>query len=398
MSDFHVSSEEDIKSGKTTDIYFARTEKILEAEGAEDTEVLAEVTSGSLPNDWPWALLTGLDEVAKLFEGVPVDVDALPEGTAFTPHDKKGVRVPLLTIEGSYYDFSTLETPMLGLLCHSSGVSTKSARIRKIGWDKNILAFGIRRMHPALAPMLDRSAYIGGLDSVSSVAGAEEIGKEPTGTMPHALIITLGDQVKAWKAFDEHIPEDVPRIALVDTYSDEKEEAIKAAEALGGRLDGVRLDTPGSRKGNFADLIEEVRWELDIRGFDDVDIVVSGGLDEHNILPLAEAGADAFGVGTSVTNAPVLNLAMDIVDVEGKPAAKRGKFGGRKDVWRCDDCLEYVVEPAGEESPNCPECGERTEKALEPLIRDGEIVRDLPSPDDIRDRVLNQLKKLELDL
>ncbi|KXA96770.1 nicotinate phosphoribosyltransferase, partial [candidate division MSBL1 archaeon SCGC-AAA259I09] len=74
------------------------------------------------------------------------------------------------------------------------------------------------------------------------------------------------------------------------------------------KLDGVRLDTPSSRRGDFAKLVREVRWELDIRGFEHVDIVVSGGLDEYSIPPLIDAGAESFGVGTSVTNAPVMDL------------------------------------------------------------------------------------------
>lgn len=396
MGKFHVASDEEIKSGKTTDIYFDRTEQILKEEGLSDKEVVAEVTSGSLPEEWPWGVLSGIDEVASLFEGLPVDVKSLLEGTIFRPFDSSGVRVPLLVIEGPYQSFCTLETPMLGLLCRASGVSTKAARVRNAAGDKNILAFGIRRMHPAMAPMLDRASYIGGFDAVSSIAGAEEIGKDPMGTMPHALMITMEDQVKAWKAFDEHMPEDVPRIALVDTYSDEKEEALRAAEAVED-LDGVRLDTPSSRRGNFPELVREIRWELDARGYEDVDIVVSGGLDEDNIGPLAEAGADSFGVGTSVTSAPVLDLAMDIVDVEGRPAAKRGKFGGEKEVWRCENCLEMLVTLREEEKPDCPECGTEMAKALEPLIEDGEIVRDIPSPDEIRERVLEELENFETE-
>lgn len=396
LSEFHISSDEEIKSGGTTDIYFDRTQKILEAEGVSDREVVAEVTSSSLPEDWEWAVLSGIDEVATLFEGIPVNVWTLPEGTVFRPYDVENVRVPLLVIEGPYQKFCTLETPMLGLICQSSGVSTKSARIRKAAGDKNILAFGIRRMHPGLAPMLDRAAYIGGFDGISSIAGAEEIGKEPEGTMPHGLIITLGDQVEAWEAFDEHMPEDVPRIALVDTYSDEKSESVKAAEVLKDRLDGVRLDTPGSRRGNFVELVREVRWELDARGFEHVDIVASGGLDEEDIPPLVDAGVESFGVGTSVTNAPVLDLAMDIVEVEGEPAAKRGKLSARKEVWRCDDCFELVAGMAEEKKPKCSSCGAETSSALELLVEDGEVVRESSNPEDIRSYILNQLEEFEL--
>lgn len=162
-------------------------------------------------------------------------------------------------------------------------------------------------------------------------------------------------------------------------------------------LDGVRLDTPGSRKGDFAELISEVRWELDVRGFENVDIIASGGLDEESLPPLIEAGADGFGIGTSITNAPVLNLAMDIVELEGEPAAKRGKFGGRKKVWKCKKCLETVVSLADKDKPHCPECGGETESSLELIVENGEIVRDLPTPDEIRDRVLKQLENFELE-
>jgi len=85
-------------------------------------------------------------------------------------------------------------------------------------------------MHPAITPMLDYAAYIGGFDGVSSILSAEVIGTRPMGTMPHALIIIMGSQEEAWKAFDRHVEEGVPRIALIDTFADEKTEAIKAAE------------------------------------------------------------------------------------------------------------------------------------------------------------------------
>lgn len=398
MGDFHIASEKDIKSGKTTDIYFERTKQVLEGEGLSNKKVVAEVTSGSLPDDWSWAVFTGLDETITLFEGLPIDLYSIPEGTVFTPYDNSGVRVPLLVIEGPYQKFCELETPMLGFLCHSSGVSTKSARIRKVADDKNLLAFGIRRMHPSIAPMLDRAAYLGGFNGVSSIAGAEELDKEPMGTMPHALMIVVGDQVKAWKSFHKHVPKDVPRIALVDTYSDEKEEAIAAAEALRDDLDGVRLDTPGSRRGDFPELVREVRWELDSRGFEHVDIVVSGGLDENTIPPLIEAGADSFGVGTSVTNAPVLNLAMDIVEVEGKFSAKRGKMSGRKEVWRCRECVETFVTLKGTGSPDCPACGGEMDPLMEKFIDNGEKVRDIPPTDEIRETVIGQLENFEVDI
>lgn len=391
---FHYATDEEIKRGETTDIYFARTKQVLVAKELDRLHVVAEVTLGELPKAWPWGILCGIEEEARLFEGCPVDVYAMPEGSVFRHEDYNGVREPVMFIDGSYGDFCVFETPLLGLLCQASGAATRAARIKKVADDKRVVAFGIRRMHPALSPMLDRAAYIGGFDGVSSLKGAAVVGVEPTGTMPHALIIAFGDQVKAWKAFDEVIRSDVPRVTLVDTYYDEKMEAIMAADALKDRLYGVRLDTPGSRKGNFAEIIREVRWELDVRGYQHVKIFVSGGLDEESVKVLGGAGADAFGVGTAVSNAPTIDFAMDIVELEGKLSAKRGKLGGKKQVWRCSQCLSDTVLPFESPQPNCHSCGGKTQPMLKPLIKSGKIVAELPKPRAIRSYVLNQIKKL----
>lgn len=399
MRRFHIASDDDIKSGRTTDVYFARTIEVLKAKEKENIRVVAEVTASGFPDGDDWGVLCGIEEVARLFEDIPVDVYAMPEGSLFRPNDAKGVREPVIVIEGAYHDFCVLETPLLGFICQESGVATRAARVRIAAGKKPVVAFGVRRMHPALAPALDRAAYIGGIDGVSSLQGAETIGAEPMGTMPHALIIMFGDQIEAWKAYNEIMPAEVPRVALVDTYFDEKIEAVMAAEALGNRLQAVRLDTPGSRRGSFADIIREVRWELDLRGHGHVRIFISGGLDVESVKELGDAGADAFGVGTSISGAPPVDFALDIVEVEGQPVAKRGKFGGRKQVWRCPKCLMDFVEVFGKPGPRCLRCGGETESMLRMLIKNGEITAELHDPKQIREQVLEQLGKLDaLDL
>jgi nicotinate phosphoribosyltransferase len=394
---FHYASDEEIKTGKTTDIYFVRTKQVLEAKGLDKLRVVAEVTPGEIHRGWSWGILCGIEEEARLFEGYPVDVYAMPEGSVFYHRDHKGVREPVMIIEGSYGDFCLLETPLLGLLCQSSGVATRAARIKKLTSEKTVVAFGIRRMHPVLSPMIDRAAYIGGFDGVSSLMGAETVDVEPSGTMPHALIIAFEDQVKAWKAFDEIMPQEVRRVALVDTYLDEKIESIMAADALKDRLYAVRLDTPGSRKGDFAEIVREVRWELDVRGYNHVKIFVSGGLNEETVKVLSDAGADAFGVGTAVSNAPTIDFAMDIVAVEGRLSAKRGKLGGKKQVWRCQKCIADIVQMFDEPQPRCPHCGGKTESMLRLLVKNGKIVAKLPRPREIREYVLEQVGNLTLE-
>ncbi len=384
---FHIAGEEEIKRGDTTDIYFRRTKEVLKEKNL-DRKVVAEVTVSSLPEGYRWGILAGVEEAAKLLEGYNIDVYSMPEGTAFYPGE------PVMRIEGYYSEFCELETPLLGLLCQASGITTKAARFKKLAGDKPVLSFGIRRMHPAIAPMIDRSAYIGGCDGFSGIAAEKLLKEKASGTMPHALIITVGDQKLAWKYYDEALPEEVPRIALVDTYCDEKREAIWATETI-KKLYGIRIDTPSSRRGNIKKIVEELRWELDIRGYKNVKIFVSGGIKEENIGELTLA--DGFGVGTSISAAATIDFALDIVEMEGKPVAKRGKLGGKKIVYRCPSCLSgKVVYYKDKEKPLCPECSTPMEQVLLPLIKEGKITAELPEAKEIRKKVLDQLKKLEI--
>ncbi len=384
---FQTAREEDIKAGRITDVYFLRTLEILEHEKI-DAAVGAEVTVQALPESRTWGILAGIEEVASLLEGTPVDVDAFPEGTSF------GVGEPVLTIAGPYRKWGHFETAILGLLCQASGIASKAARCKRIAEGRSVISFGARRMHPAVAPMIERNAFIGGCDGVAVVKSAELIKEEPVGTMPHALVLILGDTVEAAKAFDAVIDPQVKRVVLIDTFGDEKFEALRVAEALGDHLFAVRLDTPSSRRGNILEILREIRWELDYRGFSGVKLFMSGGLDEAEIQKLNPV-ADAYGVGTAIANAPIINFALDVVEIEGRPQAKRGKRSGKKSVYRCLACRRRWLQPANTPAPSCP-CGGSLKSLLIPLLRNGRIVRELPSTQQIRSRVLEELEHLPL--
>ncbi|MEW6380045.1 MAG: nicotinate phosphoribosyltransferase [bacterium] len=391
---FHIATEDEIKAGAVTDVYFQRTEEILRHEGINH-QVVAEVTMKDASPGWNWGILAGTEEVTRLLEGLPVNVWAMSEGTLF------GLEQPVLVIEGKYLDFLKYETSLLGLLCQASGIATKSSRCRKAAGNRILASFGARRMHPAIAPMIERSAFIGGCDGVAVIKSAELIHELPVGTMPHSLILMLGDTVSACRAFHETIDQQIRRVALIDTFCDEKEEALRVAGQLGQNLFAVRLDTPSSRRGNMRQILEEVRWELNLRGFQHVKLFVSGGIDERRILELNPV-ADAYGVGTAISNAPVSDFALDIVEVAGKPIAKRGKKSGRKTVLRCPDCFQTQVLAATAEGLGIAQqevicsCGTPLEPLLTPLIHQGNVVRPLPSPQEIRSFVLRQLEQVTL--
>ena len=378
----HVASPEEIRAGRVTDVYFLRGKEVLQAEN-ENPQVAAEIRAGSLPSGWPWAVLAGIEEALWLLGGHDIDVWCLPEGSVFFPEE------PVLVVSGRYLDFGVLETALLGLICEATGIATVAARTKLAARGRPVYSFGARRMHPSIAPMIERAAYIGGCDGVAAVKSAEVIGVEPIGTMAHAILLMLGEE-RAWRAFDRVMDPRVPRVALVDTFRDEKFGAIAAAEVLGEQLAAVRLDTPSSRRGDFAAILREVRWELDERGFSGVKLFVSGGIDEEKILSLNRY-ADAYGVGTSISNAPVVDFALDIVEVEGEPRAKRGKLSGRKHLWACSNCGERGIAPANAKLGSCPRCGHRVKSLLEQRIARGERKgRDLQAQA-IRDHALEQV-------
>lgn len=381
---FFTASDEEIKSGKTTDFYFINTKKILNEKDI-NKDVVVEITASSLPNNYRWGIMSGLYEALTLLEDYNVDVIGLDEGSLFYPQE------PVLTIEGNYRDFCDLETALLGFLCQSSGISTKSARIKKLAGEKPVLSFGVRRMHPTIAPMIDRAAYVGGLDGFSCIGAEKVIGKKASGTMPHSLALILGDSKEAFVLFDKIIDKSIPRIVLVDTFCDEKREALIAAESI-KNLTGVRLDTPGSRRGNMSKIIQEVRWELDIRGYKDVKIFLSGGLDEESLKTLN--GVDSYGVGTSVSNAKTIDFALDIVEIEGVPFTKRGKLSGKKTLLRCPKCLSGKI-TLGKADEKCT-CGEKFKPVQKQLMKKGKILIDFEDASEIRNRVLDQIKIVEI--
>jgi nicotinate phosphoribosyltransferase len=385
---FHVASEPEIKAGEVSDVYFERTVQILRAKGIAK-RVKAEIRLKSFPqSDWTFGVLAGVEEAAALLEGLPVNVWAMDEGTLFGPHE------PVMVVEGVYTDWAQYETALLGFLCQASGIATKAARCKRAAGDRQVISFGARRMHPALAPMIERNAFVGGCDGVAVTKSAELIDADPTGTIPHALVLLFGDTVEALKAFHEVIDPKVRRVALIDTLQDEKFEAIRVAQALGKDLYAVRLDTPSSRRGDFYQILGEVRWELDIRGFEHVKILASGGIDEYEILRLNPL-VDGYGVGTSIANAPVLSFALDIMEIEGRPMAKRGKRSGSKQVWRMPGTVENVVLAASKPAPVSPD-GRPAEALLKPLVAGGRIARDLPPPRTIREYVLEQMSRIAI--
>ncbi len=318
----------EILSGATADVYFARANRILDREGI-DPVVTMEVFCRED------AVLCGIGEATNLIGHVLASepgavVEAMQDGDLVTPKEV------VLRIRARYRTFALYETAMLGMLSQSTGWATAARRCVEAAAPQPVISFGARHVHPDITDVLDYAAIVGGCVGASTPAGARLAGLNPTGTMPHSLVLIFGDTVRAAEAFDRDMPPDVPRIVLVDTFKDEAEEALRVAHALGDRLYGIRLDTPSERGRVTADLITEVRARLDMEGFGHVTIVVSGGLNPDRIRYFKDKGApvDSFAVGSYISGAAPIDFTGDIKEIDGKPIAKRGRIPGITDSPR----------------------------------------------------------------
>lgn len=306
--------------GKNADVYFLRTREILQAEGLNPVVTMEVFCRQD-------AVLAGMREVRSLLEHVlppEAEVWGLEEGTRIHP------REVILRITAPYQSFAIYETAYLGILAAETGWATAAREIVDAAAPTPVLSFGARHVHPDVSAHMEYAAMVGGCAGCATPAGAKLAGVQASGTLPHALILCLGDTVEAVQAFDRHIDPAVPRIALVDTFKDEAEESLRVAAALGDKLWGVRLDTPSERGRVTADLVREVRARLNMEGYSHVKIVVSGGITPERIAYFKEAGApiDSYGVGSYISGASPIDFTADIKEIEGRPVAKRGRIPG----------------------------------------------------------------------
>jgi len=317
--DFEIGRS--VLTGYTADNELHRALTILRNEGV-NPEVVVEFTA---ERD---GVFCGITEVKTLLDRVLPEtgreVWALDEGVSVA-----GGEVAL-RIRAPYASFGLFETAILGTLASCTGWATSAAECVAAGDGIPVIGYGARHVHPEVVGVMDYSAVVGGCASSSSVVGQQLHGLTPSGTMPHSLVLLMGDTVRSIMAFDKHMPPEVPRVALVDTFKDEAEEALDVAKALRERLRGIRLDTPRERGGVTPDLVHEIRARLDQGGYSHVDIFVSGGITPDRIREFVEASApvSVFAVGYYIAAASPISFTADIKEIENRAVAKRGRIPG----------------------------------------------------------------------
>jgi nicotinate phosphoribosyltransferase len=375
------------------------------------------------------------------FDGITMR--AIPEGRVVHPN------VPLTVVEGPLAIAQILETPLLNHLNYQTLIATKAARIHESGRGQLLLEFGLRRAQERGANAGARGALIGGADFTSNVGISHVLGYPPKGTHAHSMVQIFmslgGGELGAFRAYADVYPDNcLLLVDTIDTLESGIPNAIKVFEELqrrGHEPVGIRLDS-----GDLAYLSIQAAKMLNEAGFPDTAIVLSNQLDELVILQIItqieeEAprygidpdhliGRLVYGVGTRLITSQgdaALDGVYKLVAVhargEWKPALKVSETPekvpnpGQKRVWRLydrrgkatADLLSLDDEDPREESgillhhltdhTKYRMITQKDVSEIEPLLvdvlREGELVYDLPSIQDMREHRRTDLQRLD---
>ncbi|WP_346764728.1 nicotinate phosphoribosyltransferase [Rhodococcus sp. HNM0569] len=338
------------------------------------------------------------------------DVDGYPEGELYFPGS------PVLSVRGTFAECVVLETLVLSVLNHDTAIASAAARMVTAAGGRTLIEMGSRRTHEEAAVAASRAAYLAGFDTTSNLEAARRWGIPSAGTSAHAftLLHTTADGTDERAAFRGQVDAlGTSTTLLVDTYDITRgvENAIAVA---GPDLGGVRIDS-----GDLGVLAGQVRRQLDGLGATGTRIVVSGDLDEYSIAGLRAEPVDVYGVGTSLvvgSGAPTAGMVYKLVEVDGIPVEKRSTHktsrGGAKRAARVarasGTLVEEVVYPAHMSrddaladaasssfgTASVESHGVEVRDVLVPLVRGGDVVDDIPTLAQGRDRVAAGLVSL----
>jgi nicotinate phosphoribosyltransferase len=375
------------------------------------------------------------------FDGITLQ--AIPEGRVVHP------TVPLTVVQGPLVMAQILETPLLNHLNYPTLIATKAARIHESGRGRPLLEFGLRRAQEKGANAGARAALIGGADFTSNVGLSHVLGYPPKGTHAHSMVqvfMALGEgELAAFRAYAGVYPDEcLLLVDTIDTLESGVPNAIRVFEELrrkGHEPVGIRLDS-----GDLAHLSIQAAKMLDEAGFPGTSIVLSNQLDElviwqiitqiereaprYGVDPDRLIGRLVYGVGTQLITsqgASALDGVYKLVAVWGEggwvPALKVSDTPaktinpGHKLAWRVYDRRGKATADLLSLDDEDPRHMERillhhptehtTYRALEredvsevePLLvdvlKDGRLLYDLPTIEDMRARRRADVERLD---
>ena len=357
---------------------------------------------------------------------------ALKEGTISYP------QVPIIRIECDVVGAILIETYLLQTINFHSLIATKATRISGLysHHKRNVLEFGARRAQGASASLDGAYAsIIGGCNGTSNCLAEMKYGKDvfATGTIAHSFIEFFPSEMDAFRAYAEIYPENVS--LLLDTYNVfesglpnliklDNELIQKYPNDPSKRVKSARIDS-----GDLSRTYKRLREALDKEGKSYIKLVASNSLDEKKMQDMEiyeKAKYDSYGVGenliTSATD-PFFGGVYKLVAVkEGNKYIPKMKCSESKskaiipgklmayriydkdDLAQCDLIAldEEIIKPGKEiEVVDLnPDSFKKTrkitpiriEKLLVPYIIDGKKVIDLPSVNEVKNYVKEQIE------
>ncbi|MFA5174148.1 MAG: nicotinate phosphoribosyltransferase [Candidatus Pacearchaeota archaeon] len=331
------------------------------------------------------------------------DVWALPEGTVFFPGE------PVIRITASLKDANLLTSFLINSICFPTLYFTKAVRVKLASNGKLFEVSGaVRAGGFENILKIYRIGYL--LDSANSVPYIplkyhlpEEFGSI---VFYHALIKSFSDERAAFEAFANYKNEKLIKLIMVDTYDIKKGvknfiEVEKKVSKEGKSIGWVYLDS-----GDILENSRYIRKELDKANLKHVKIGASSNLDEYKIAYLEEKNApiDAYGSQTesiNISDRPVLEAVYKLAQLVDNNsnityAAKLtpGKLSlpGNKQVFRKIEKGKFKEDIIGFEKENFEN------PLLINYVKNGKLVKKLPSLFEIKKYFENQLSQLPEDL
>lgn len=334
---------EKIRQGYYSAVYFNRTKHILLEENN-----LKPVTM-QIFQDHDGSVLCGIKQVRELLrigtgyfkdntwisKWDTVQIKALSDGDMISQGE------PVMHITAPYVYLAHLESLYLGILARLTRIATNVRHIVDAANGKQVLFFADRFDYFFNQEADGYAAFIGGVTNICTEAQGIWINEKAAGTMPHALIaINNSNTNETVRLYAKYYPES-PLVALVDFDNDCIATSLQAAREFGTTLWGIRIDTaknlvdkslqtlPEKNKelhGVNPTLVKLLRSKLDMEGFSQIKIIVSGGFTREKIIRFEEeqTPVDIYAVGSAIFDGKN-DFTADIVGVNGKERAKTGR-------------------------------------------------------------------------
>jgi nicotinate phosphoribosyltransferase len=227
-----------------------------------------------------------------------------------------------MRMRGHFLEYVTQVNGIAGILATLSGWATAARAIVTQATPLPVVLTASHLVLPEAVAKFEYAAQVGGCLASDSPLGV--------GVSSRALILLLGDTLRAVRVADQTLPQDVPRLAFVDTYHEAVDEAVRVALGLGDHLTGVIVEAEMSGSEISIEVLNQIRAQLDLAGFPRVKIFVYGNVTAQNIAhwKSEHAPLDGFFVGDTIAAAAPIPFAAELKESDGKPLARRGLVPG----------------------------------------------------------------------